>query len=110
MICNQNHTIGEIAFDSSVWCLSYLILDAIVTGDVDFARGPPLGHGHDEKGHALLGKCHVSVIVILFDQIQWCTDVLRDGQAKEENSVLGWYIGFARVQDVHDDAGPEIHP
>ncbi len=67
MICNQDKSARELAYQIPICSLTELASHSLVSTNSDNGWGPALGHGGDKETPRLFCKRHPSIIPIFID-------------------------------------------
>ena len=70
MICNHDQSLWEASLESSILRLQQLSLNALIPTDSDDCRTEPCSCCGSDQPKRLLGKGHVSVVVVLVDEVK----------------------------------------
>jgi hypothetical protein len=83
VIRHEHKAVREVTFERAVVHLVELTFHALVAAHAYDGWGPPLGDGGDENGKGLLCPCHVAIVELWVDQLQWGSDELRGGDGQD---------------------------
>lgn len=68
----------EVALQASIAVQLHLVCDIMLSTDTDRGWAEPLGDAIDHEPKILLCPCHVSIVVVLIDKVDWRNDQLPE--------------------------------
>ena len=71
MIRYQHQSFRKLQLQSSILHQLNLTSHTLISTDANVGWAPPFGKSSDNQSEVLLGECHVGVIIVLVDEIQW---------------------------------------
>ena len=77
MIGHHDKPMGKVAPETPIIHLIQLVLHTLVSSNSDSSGRPPLSHGRGKDSKRLFGPCHVSIVELRVNELQWSTNELR---------------------------------
>jgi hypothetical protein len=84
MVGHHDKPVGKVASKTPITHLIQLALHTLVSSNSDSGRRPPLSHGRSKDSKRFFSPCHVSIIELRVNELQWSTNELRSAYTESQ--------------------------